>query len=69
MADVCQLSDEELMEELRQFGETPGPIVDTTRGLYQKKLARLMAEKTKGGCVCLCECCVCVCVCVCCMCV
>ena len=48
MADVCQLSDEELLEELRKYGEDPGPIVESTRGLYQKKLARLMAEKTKG---------------------
>ena len=48
MAGVSQLSDEELMEELRRYGEEPGPILDSTRGLYQKKLAKLMAEKTKG---------------------
>ena len=48
MAEVVQLSDEELLEELRKYGENPGPIVDSTRGLYQKKLARLVAQKTKG---------------------
>ena len=49
MGDVCKLDDEELAEELRNYGENPGPILDSTRGVYQKKLARLMAEKTKGG--------------------
>ena len=51
MADVARLSDEELVEELRRYGEDPGPIVETTRGLYQKKLARLMGEKAKGWCI------------------
>jgi cobalamin biosynthesis Mg chelatase CobN len=49
MADVVQLSDEDLLEELRKYGESPGPIVESTRGLYQKKLARLMAQKTKAS--------------------
>ncbi|CAI8044207.1 hypothetical protein GBAR_LOCUS24545 [Geodia barretti] len=49
MAEVVQLSDEELLEELRKYGENPGPIVDSTRGLYQKKLARLVAQKTKAS--------------------
>ena len=52
MSEVCQLEDEELVEELKRYGEDPGPIMDNTRGLYQRKLARLMAEKAKG----LCEC-------------
>ena len=30
---------------LRQHGEDPGPIMDTTRDVYQRKLAKLMAEK------------------------
>ena len=42
------MSDKELMEELRKFGENPGPITDTTRGVYQRKLAKHLAEKTKG---------------------
>lgn len=48
MARVSQLTDEELAEELRKHGEDPGPIMETTRGVYQRKLAKLMAEKTKG---------------------
>ena len=42
------MSDKELMEELRKFGENPGPITDTTRVVYQRKLAKHLAEKTKG---------------------
>ena len=49
MASVSQLSDEELAEELRAYGEEPGPVMESTRGVYQRKLAKLMAEKTKGG--------------------
>ena len=49
MAEVVQLSDEELLEELRKYGESPGPIVDSTSGLYQNKLARLKAQKTKAS--------------------
>ena len=37
------------MKELRKYGESPGPIVDSTRGLYQNKLARLMAQNTKAS--------------------
>lgn len=49
MAGVSQLSDEDLAEELRRYGENPGPIMDTTRGVYQRQLAKLMAERTKGN--------------------
>lgn len=48
MAGVSQLSDEDLAEELRRYGEDPGPIMETTRGVYQRQLAKLMAERTKG---------------------
>ena len=48
VSQVAQMSDKELMEELRKFGENPGPITDTTRGVYQRKLAKHLAEKTKG---------------------
>ena len=42
------MSDEELAEQMRAFGEEAGPIIDTTRGVYQRKLAKLMAERAKG---------------------
>ena len=45
---VARLTDEELVEELRSRGEEPGPVMDSTRGVYQRKLAKLMAEKAKG---------------------
>ena len=50
ISQVAQMTDKQLMEELRKFGEDPGPITDTTRGVYQKKLAKLFAEKPKGEC-------------------
>ena len=50
MAGVSQLSDEELVKELRRYGEEPGPVMDSTRGVYQRKLAKLMADKAKGAC-------------------
>lgn len=43
------MSDEDLAEELRRYGEDPGPIMETTRGVYQRQLAKLMAERTKGN--------------------
>ena len=42
------MSDGEVAESLRAFGEEPGPIMDSTRGVYQRKLAKLMAERAKG---------------------
>ena len=45
---VARLTDEELVEELRSRGEEPGPVMDSTRVVYQRKLAKLMAEKAKG---------------------
>ena len=51
LSQVQQLTDQELLEELRELsegGEEPGPITDTTRSVYQRQLARLMAEKAKG---------------------
>ena len=38
---ILSLSDNELRSRLQKVGETPGPISDTTRKLYQKYLARL----------------------------
>ena len=38
------------MEEFTKYGQKPGPIVDSTRGLYRRKLAQLrrkLADETK----------------------
>ncbi len=47
---VLSLADAELKEELESFGKDLGPIVDSTRDLYQKMLAKLMAENAVGKC-------------------
>lgn len=49
LAQVTQMSDGELVQQLRKFGEDPGPITDTTKGVYQRKLAKHLAEKTLGA--------------------
>ncbi|XP_042216006.1 LEM protein 2-like isoform X2 [Homarus americanus] len=43
--DVCKLDDDELFAKLKSFGAVVGPIVDTTRMVYQKKLFALMGGK------------------------
>ncbi|XP_062441654.1 thymopoietin isoform X1 [Rhea pennata] len=40
--DVTELSNEDLQEQLVKYGINPGPIVATTRKLYEKKLLKLM---------------------------
>nr|XP_009672882.1 PREDICTED: thymopoietin [Struthio camelus australis] len=40
--DVTELSNEDLQEHLVKYGINPGPIVATTRKLYEKKLLKLM---------------------------
>ncbi|XP_078454952.1 uncharacterized protein LOC144721306 isoform X2 [Lampetra planeri] len=40
--DVSSLSNAELARKIREFGVSPGPIVATTRKLYEKKLLRLL---------------------------
>ncbi|XP_073472145.1 LEM domain-containing protein 2 [Aquarana catesbeiana] len=40
--------DAELREELQELGFSPGPITDSTRGLYQKKLVKLKADAAKS---------------------
>ncbi|NXD15577.1 LAP2B protein, partial [Nothocercus nigrocapillus] len=40
--DVAELSNEDLQEQLMKYGINPGPIVATTRKLYEKKLLKLM---------------------------
>lgn len=47
--NVKALSDGDLARQLRAFGKTPGPLTETTRPLYQKKLARLLAEEAKSS--------------------
>ncbi|XP_077999780.1 uncharacterized protein LOC144452450 isoform X2 [Glandiceps talaboti] len=42
--DVANLSDRELAEELRQLGVSVGPILDSTRSVYERKLVRLRTE-------------------------
>ncbi|XP_059806246.1 lamina-associated polypeptide 2-like [Hypanus sabinus] len=43
--NVMQLSDEELKEQLVKHGVTPGPIVASTRIVYEKKLMKLMGQR------------------------
>ena len=38
------MSNEELKEQLINYGETPGPINALTRNVYERKLSRLMTE-------------------------
>ncbi|KAM8821794.1 thymopoietin isoform 2-T2 [Eudromia elegans] len=40
--DITELSNEDLQEQLIKYGINPGPIVATTRKLYEKKLLKLM---------------------------
>ncbi|XP_066456268.1 LEM domain-containing protein 1 [Eleutherodactylus coqui] len=49
--DLKSLSDSELKEQLRKHGVNPGPILPTTRSIYEKKLQQLVEEQAKenGG--------------------
>uniref|UniRef100_A0A6G1S475 Inner nuclear membrane protein Man1 n=1 Tax=Aceria tosichella TaxID=561515 RepID=A0A6G1S475_9ACAR len=49
MDNVVSLTDHELRAALKDFDVSPGPITDSTRNLYRKKLATLMEESDKGG--------------------
>ncbi|XP_034982791.1 thymopoietin isoform X10 [Zootoca vivipara] len=42
--DVTDLSNEELKDQLLRYGVNPGPIVATTRKLYEKKLLKLKEQ-------------------------
>ena len=46
LPEVSWLGDEALAVGLKKYGVEFEPITDTTRKLYQWKLAKLMAEKT-----------------------
>lgn len=49
MENVSILSDQELREALKRYNQNPGPITDSTREVYRKKLASLMEETNKEG--------------------
>ncbi|XP_068047746.1 thymopoietin isoform X7 [Anomalospiza imberbis] len=42
--DITEMSNEDLQEKLMKYGVNPGPIVATTRKLYEKKLLKLMEQ-------------------------
>ena len=45
LPQVETLSDKELSEQLQEHGESVGPITATTRTVYERKLAKLMATE------------------------
>lgn len=49
MDNVTSLTDQELRAALKDFDISPGPITDSTRNLYRKKLATLIEERDKGA--------------------
>ena len=44
---VKKLSDTELASEIQKYDSRIGPIVESTRAVYQRKLASLMSEVSK----------------------
>ncbi|KAJ6651690.1 hypothetical protein lerEdw1_020712 [Lerista edwardsae] len=48
-AAAAQLTDEELFSELRRLGFSPGPVTESTRPVYLKKLKKLRDEERAGG--------------------
>ncbi|XP_059967795.1 thymopoietin isoform X3 [Mesoplodon densirostris] len=46
--DVTELSNEDLLDQLVKYGVNPGPIVGTTRKLYEKKLLKLREHGTES---------------------
>ncbi|XP_061871163.1 thymopoietin isoform X6 [Colius striatus] len=42
--DITEMSNEDLQDQLMKYGVNPGPIVATTRKLYEKKLLKLMEQ-------------------------
>ncbi|XP_074024253.1 inner nuclear membrane protein Man1 isoform X3 [Numenius arquata] len=49
MATAAQLTDEELFSELKRFGFSPGPITESTRPVYLKKLKKLREDERAGA--------------------
>ena len=48
LSSIARLSDQELRDDLRRFGEDPGPVTATTRLLYKKRLARHVSTSPRG---------------------
>ncbi|XP_028662824.1 inner nuclear membrane protein Man1 [Erpetoichthys calabaricus] len=46
---AAQLTDEELLAELNRLGCSPGPVTESTRPVYLKKLKKLREEQQKGS--------------------
>ncbi|XP_029457407.1 thymopoietin isoform X4 [Rhinatrema bivittatum] len=46
--NIPELSNEELKEQLHKYGVTPGPILASTRKVYEKKLAKLLEPGPEG---------------------
>ncbi|XP_010597807.1 thymopoietin isoform X4 [Loxodonta africana] len=46
--DVTELTNEDLLDQLVRYGVNPGPIVGTTRKLYEKKLLKLREQGTES---------------------
>ncbi|KAM6214209.1 thymopoietin isoform 1-T1 [Rhynchocyon petersi] len=46
--DVAELTNEDLLDQLVKYGVNPGPIVGTTRKLYEKKLLKLREQGTES---------------------
>ncbi|XP_065417196.1 thymopoietin isoform X7 [Chrysemys picta bellii] len=47
--DVTELSNEDLQEQLVKYGVTPGPILATTRKIYEKKLQKMKEQGPELG--------------------
>ncbi|XP_053339401.1 LEM domain-containing protein 1 isoform X4 [Clarias gariepinus] len=47
MVDLSSLTDDQLRCKLLQYGVKPGPIVASTRMLYERRLHRLMAQHSR----------------------
>ncbi|XP_076363636.1 uncharacterized protein LOC143253511 isoform X2 [Tachypleus tridentatus] len=40
--NISKLTDDELFQKLRQLGVNAGPIIESTRAVYERKLAQLL---------------------------
>lgn len=45
--NVAELTDSELRKKIKELGKDAGPITKTTRPIWEKKLAKLLAEKNE----------------------
>ncbi|XP_046725043.1 LEM domain-containing protein 1 isoform X4 [Silurus meridionalis] len=49
MVDLCSLTDNQLKHKLLRYGVKAGPIVASTRALYEKKLYRMMTQHLQNS--------------------